>query len=734
MDAVAASLWEGVATSSVAWTGQNRWHRNSVAYICVSSWDAEAGVAWARLLDPSIPHQLGSPVDQRTLIDLGIEIRVGGNLASKLSQQSVYVIYEAAPPVKYTDKLYNIEIPRCGSKAGISRMLGAVLPWTLGSQGSQEVAITELFSGGLGGWTQLIHQAEGFKTVCAVDYDRAVTPWFASNNGAVEVTSDHGDFGVHDGRCGFPVICADVGDWAWLRIFLDVDCQVFTASFPCGPWSTLGRQRALNHNEGEAILSCLKLVRLLQPAAICFENVAGFHSSPHYGAFLRQLHLAGFRLVFSHVHDLRELSYTTRRRWLAIAVNTLYIKDPDMPIAIPDRFKRRLTFDPKSHTLANLGEILKQELQVTAYEDEILRKYQGNAKVMKEGSVLPTITASYRASLDFPKEMLASRGLFAWLLDEGDKQARWCSPFEALRALGFANFTAIPEHTELAMKIIGNAISPYHAAVVIAKLSGFLVNLTGSKHEVQLQNLVKSIDMQLDGFRDLQVISTGGTRFLCQQCEPEPAQHASLSCSGVWDADVPTAKRTRVDYQQGSISHDSDSAVDDTQTFVTCIQGWPLSSGSSGVVDTMGRFFLLRQPLTPTSWSTWFQDQYPAVPLDNVVATSQGNPLDDACLCLPGYRYVVHLFKVLPGNDPCEVCGLYDPNGKFHALRPPSHKTSWQNWVFQVLGEASFSLTATIDGKPIPFGQLVTPKSLILDPDSKVERRTHVGNWHSCWS
>ena len=160
-------------------------------------------------------------------------------------------------------------------------------------------------------------------------------------------------------------------------------------------------------------------MRLLQPAVVCFEKVAGFRTSPHYKAFLRQLSLAGFRL-YSETHDLREPSFASRRRWLAIALNTLYVKDPDMPLVGPDNFKRPLVFDPKVHALAYLTDTHKHELAVTADEMVIFRHYQDSAKVVEAGSIYPTVTASYRASLGFLKEVLSdkasSRGSLTWAM------------------------------------------------------------------------------------------------------------------------------------------------------------------------------------------------------------------------------------------------------------------------------------------------------------------------------
>ena len=123
-------------------------------------------------------------------------------------------------------------------------------------------------------------------------------------------------------------------------------------------------------------------------------------------------------------------------------------------------------------------------------------------------------------------------------------------------------------------------------------------------------------------------------------------------------------------------------------------------------MDVQGRFFSLRQPEAPCNWTTWYHAQYPAASLDDVVATFQGSSLNETCLCLPQYRYVIHLFKKIHLH---EVCGLYDPNGKFHALQPPCFRTFWEDWVCRILGEAVFHLTATVDGKPIPTCNVLLP-------------------------
>ena len=149
-------------------------------------------------------------------------------MAQKLSQRAVYVIYGAAPPVKYSDK------PRAGFRAGVSRMLGAELPCQA-SRHPQEISVAELFAGGLGGWTHFSRQLEGFKTVCAVDFDSQVTPWFASNNGAIQSTGPAQSSGHHVSEDGFPLICvAGTGRGSSFSSMLSARCSRLASRADCG--------------------------------------------------------------------------------------------------------------------------------------------------------------------------------------------------------------------------------------------------------------------------------------------------------------------------------------------------------------------------------------------------------------------------------------------------------------------------------------------------------------------
>ena len=63
-------------------------------------------------------------------------------------------------------------------------------------------------------------------------------------------------------------------------------------------------------------------------------------------------------------------------------------------------------------------------------------------------------------------------GLFAWLLRGASGAQRWCSALEASTMMGFPGSVWIPTKEPVATKLIGNAISPYHAGFLSSESFG----------------------------------------------------------------------------------------------------------------------------------------------------------------------------------------------------------------------------------------------------------------------
>ena len=75
----------------------------------------------------------------------------------------------------------------------------------------------------------------------------------------------------------------------------------------------LGIQEGLASQNGKALLHTVRLLRLVQPALVLFEQVAGFRQHQEFEAFVQAMNEAGFRIAVARVHDLALLTHCTRR-------------------------------------------------------------------------------------------------------------------------------------------------------------------------------------------------------------------------------------------------------------------------------------------------------------------------------------------------------------------------------------------------------------------------------------
>ena len=296
------------------------------------------------------------------------------------------------------------------------------------------------------------------------------------------------------------MIAADVGDLNWLSVTLDTHCQVFTASFPCGPWSSMGSQSGLSSEAGtDPVLSGCRYYSAYF-ILVCFENVPGFRASEQYPHFVEQLELIGFHVLCT-VHDLELLSFATRKRWMAVAINTWFLHDNEAKTVWAHPILRRtLKFDPQQHAVYVVANNKLTELIVTAEEWQTLRRYGRDQEVIRAGMVFPTFTASFRDSLKFDRDFLLRKGLFAWMLDDGINPIRWISAIQAARSLGLSASTVLPESEQLAVNFVGNSISPYQAGLMLHYAAEALVLRCRCPLQVHFQKVVECIDRSAQTF------------------------------------------------------------------------------------------------------------------------------------------------------------------------------------------------------------------------------------------
>ena len=84
-----------------------------------------------------------------------------------------------------------------------------------------------------------------------------------------------------------------------------------------------------------------------------------------------------------------------------------------------------------------------------------------------QGSLIPTLVASYRYQCYLNADHLAARGLFTWLLDSACGP-RYMDAFEAAWLMGFSSSLKLPDSSASAMNCIGNCVAPSQALQVVS--------------------------------------------------------------------------------------------------------------------------------------------------------------------------------------------------------------------------------------------------------------------------
>ena len=578
-------------------------------YVKVSAVFADSLSATATIIDPCLPRTIGEAVAKRSLIDTGCTLQLHGNHVDELRVNDFYVLYGTMAPVQCGDFAYRLAIPKCSAKAGIARMLAARLPWdsTSVSHSSPRIAVAELFCGGMGGWSQACRFSKDFHVAMALDMDPLATKWFVRNNGGCHCLQ--GEFYEVDFQPdNFPVYTCDVADRAWYQTFLQRGCDMFTISFPCTPWSSMGSQTGLQKDPGRALLEVLKAVKILQPLALCFENVPGFRASSEFSRFVEQLQFAGFQIMYAATDDLASYTCSARRRWIAVALNTLHLHKPQLvqhwarPL-----FCSPATFDSCKHTADFDDEEQAQLWAPTADELRILRQFpvkDGDhcplSRSVLTGGILPTYTASYRKSLSFDPNFLERKGLHAFLVMDARQRVRWLTPIEAAVDMGFSPDVHLPSEAVLAVHLVGNAIAIPHAALALHYPAKMLNEQLQLQCVTDFGSLLVEAGCQTVDLSSMCIVTDGDACLLCQKHVPRSKKprmlHARPSVAPGLALPNPSASSS-----QESLA----STIPDTLPFPNVLVGMR-AEGPSGYMDGDSRFVAVDAPLQPVLWSRWF--------------------------------------------------------------------------------------------------------------------------------
>ena len=347
---------------------------------------------------------------------------------------------------------------------------------------SPPVLHVELFAGGFAGWKRAqtmlaFHAACTIRSSFAVEIDEQTANVYAANNPCHRIGPDPGSFRPCEvaARCkrGQDVLYnGEVQDKAWLLCIPDTTMQIWSVSAPCGPWSRGGKREGLACAAGRLFVETAVQARWLRPHAIAAENVDGFEDHPHHDTVLRAFRWAGYQLHWKSLSDMRSVSPCTKKRWLCVWVRDDLLPDWSRLRQIPFwgsnvslTLERNLTLD--SELLDIYSDPLFLPGPKTRAAVEMSRASVLKKRVKSKCGPVGTMTASYGIQHQLDSEMLASKGIYAQLI-QGNFGPRFLAPFEIAALMCVNTRFTVPKNPRIGHKVVGNAIAVPQAALALA--------------------------------------------------------------------------------------------------------------------------------------------------------------------------------------------------------------------------------------------------------------------------
>ena len=455
-------------------------------------------------MDLQLPN-LGQTPDNRTMVSTMEAITLHLRCDVAFRQGCTYVVCGSLCPVWHADDgSWHVQMPAGTSKSGVARVLG---DRAVGAN----ISAFELFAGGMGGWSAAMHCFPQWNVQVAIDNDEVMMTNFAMNH----------DFRfvpivdlLQDPQLRGPLaLQADIMDDDWLSATLHNDGEAWLVSFPCQSWSLMGHGSGTNSDTGRVLLRVVQCARAVQPLYMLLENVPGFRQHPEFQRFCKTMEEAGLVLACSVVHDLARVSYSTRRRWLPVFINTLRVEHwTVLGRMMPTLCYDEETFDPQLHCVQMLTAAQRESLQISEEEfqelddRQLLPQWQRNSSLAKKdalalrtcsrGQLFPVINASYRKAIEFSREYLGGKGLMSWIVKDDRNQLRWLCKWEACRALAFPQETVLPSDEAIAFHALGNSISPLHAAFALHHCNEVIKQQSERPYMLTFSQIVREIKAQ----------------------------------------------------------------------------------------------------------------------------------------------------------------------------------------------------------------------------------------------
>lgn len=366
-------------------------------------------------------------------------------------------------------------------------------------------ALGEAFAG-IGGWKFGLQFLQG-KVKMSAQIDTETAQAFGRTHGVDILHIEEVWPAIKIGRLPEKdfILVADMADprvWA-LASMLGINS--WAMSPPCPPWSSSGNALGLQSRDGKLLTTVLDIAGKCGIHCIMIENVPNIVQHADFQEVKKVASQAGLTLVVSQIDDVAPVVPCNRKRWMAIFMSSscvlshsriMEVVKLKWPRMLPGSTSPTYTLADADSVHVNIGrqelsELLPSELLCQMIEDpELLPPWQRKPGLSRDAvlklrlihgeCVFKAIMASYGSQENLPIECLKKKGLHTFVVpilsDVSDCSSsyRLASPWELLAALGFPHHTILPVSSYKSRKVVGNALTPSHAALTGLRLHQIL--------------------------------------------------------------------------------------------------------------------------------------------------------------------------------------------------------------------------------------------------------------------
>lgn len=270
--------------------------------------------------------------------------------------------------------------------------------------------------------------------------------------------------------------------------------HVFVTSLPCPPWSELARAKGLGDIRGSLFYHLCFMANAFRPVAIVLENVRGLLFHKDWDCIRKMFGDVGFVVAHESIDPLSHILPVSRDRASIIMLNTSFaeqlsamqVKPTPTPLLTLDQSPAvRGVFHDE------IPEVIKPMVAIHPQDEERLVDFKMwpkdwklrypmvdsqtidiRERAINRSKLLPCPVAKYAMPHLIDGNLLCDKGLYMKIIFDTQKcNSRWLSPCEIQCGLGFPWFFILKRDPELTYHVLGNSISPFHAALSIARLA-----------------------------------------------------------------------------------------------------------------------------------------------------------------------------------------------------------------------------------------------------------------------